>query len=485
MNTFLRMGRAESTTDGRDCGELSSTASLPGREAGEELPEPRPRIALLTPYTGGNLGDAAIQDAMIANLRLRLPQAQFSGVSLNCNNFLERHGMAAFPLCGSDIPFYKMCADWRKDAGRPATRPIQKGLVAARIKRAINQIPVLGRYLKAIRACWEEFRHWVQGFRFLRTQDLLIVSGGGQLNEEWGGPWGQPFALFKWALLARIAKVPYVIASVGAGKAASATSRLFLSAALRMARYRSYRDKNSRAFAAGLLRLASKDPIVPDLAFSLPSSEVPSHGRIRTIAHGRPIVAISPIIFAKPRFWPYQDQSLYDRYVAQMARLISQLLDRDYFLVIVCSSLVDDESIIPELLGRLDPESEKRRAEQMCIPAITSWQDFVVSLRDADALVVSRLHSAILGFVADKPTVAISFDPKVDWLMEDLGQTDFLLHIRDFSVEGVIEALELIQLRRGVVMEQIGAYRRRIRSTLALQYDAVAELAMASHRRSD
>ena len=59
---------------------------------------PSPRIALVTPYTGGNLGDAAIQDAMIANLRQRMPGAQFFGITLSCDNFLKQHGVGAFPL---------------------------------------------------------------------------------------------------------------------------------------------------------------------------------------------------------------------------------------------------------------------------------------------------------------------------------------------------------------------------------------------------
>ena len=61
-----------------------------------------------------------------------------------------------------------------------------------------------------------------------------------------------------------------------------------------------------------------------------------------------------------------------------------------------------------------------------------TWRDLVATFREVDFVIVSRLHSAILGFVADKPMVAISFDPKVDWVMEDLGQADYLLHIRDF-----------------------------------------------------
>jgi hypothetical protein len=58
----------------------------------------QPRIAPLTPYTGANLGDASIQDAMIANIGRRLPGVEFSGITVKCDNFVDRHGIGAFPL---------------------------------------------------------------------------------------------------------------------------------------------------------------------------------------------------------------------------------------------------------------------------------------------------------------------------------------------------------------------------------------------------
>ncbi len=41
------------------------------------------RIALLTPYDGGNLGDSAIQQAVIANLRRYDPNVQLCGITLD------------------------------------------------------------------------------------------------------------------------------------------------------------------------------------------------------------------------------------------------------------------------------------------------------------------------------------------------------------------------------------------------------------------
>lgn len=484
----MTIGATEGTTDNTDGGDSVDSVYSAAHTIDSKAAEGCPRIALLTPYAGGNLGDAAIQDAMISNVRLRLPDAQFAGISLNCDNFIRKHGISAFPLCETDRPFYAMSRGYAADPAVqeqiPVKRRKQKDFGAARVKTALKRIPALWRCLKVAQALvttpGRELRHCLEGYRFLRTQDLLIVSGGGQLDEEWGGAWGHPYALLKWAVLARFARIPYVMASVGAQKASSTTSRLFMSVALRLSNYRSYRDKHSREIVAGLLQRANEDPVVPDLAFSLPPLELPPTSRIRTITQCRPIIAISPIAYAKPGNWPWQDRALYERYLQQMALAVSQFLNRGCFLNMICSSLGDDDSVIPDLLGRLDDEARKRLAVQMHIPAIATWKDVVVALRNVDILIACRLHSAILGFVTRTPTIAISFDPKVDWVMEDLGHTDYLLQIRDFAARDVIEALDRIELRKNVVLEQIASYQHRISSVCALQYDALAELAMTS-----
>jgi len=444
---------------------------------------------LLTPYDGGNLGDAVIQDAVIANIRVRLPGVQFSGISLSCQNFKQRHGANAFPLCTGDRAFYAMARSLAPaeilDEETSSRSPGRKSLNKNQVKQALKGVPLLGWLARSIyRATahvWGELAHCVRAYRFLRGQDLVIVSGGGQLDEEWGGAWGHPFALLKWAILARMRGIPFVLASVGACKVTSTTARFFFSIALRMARYRSYRDENSREIATGLLQRAASDSVVPDLAFSMPSSELPASAGIRSAAHRQKVVAISPIIYAKPGGWPSSDRGVYDRYVREMVRVASQLLKRDYFLVIIWSSS-DDRSAITEILERLDPDSKNRVSEQVSVASITTWKDVLAALLDVDFVIASRLHSAILGFLAQKPTLAVSFDPKVDWLMQDVGQSDYLLRIRDFTAEDVIETLQRLELRGATIMDQIGSYRARIAPSFGPQYDSLADYAMASYR---
>jgi polysaccharide pyruvyl transferase WcaK-like protein len=444
---------------------------------GQQSRDPCPGIALLTPYDGGNLGDAAIQDSMIANLRKRIPGVRFLGITLNCDNFVTRHGGQAFPLLAS-TGTHKKLGDSVLESPNPGPSRWTRLL-----RRALGLIPGLLSFARRSRsfllALRRELSHSFAAFRVLRQQDLLIVSGGGQLDEEWGGPWRFPFSLFKWALLARLAGVPFAVASVGACKISSRSSRRFLATALRCASYRSYRDANSKAIAAALLPQTVKDSVVADLVFSMPGSEIPAPvASIRELASGRTVVAISPIAYAKPVNWPTPDAVAHERYVQQLSEVVSMLLREGCFPVVVYSSLGDDESVIPDLLSRLD-KSEPRKAEQIHFPKIRSWKDLAAVLSGCDYLVASRLHSVILGFVTQTPTVAISFDPKVDWVMQDLDQSNSLLHIRDFQAADVMAAFHRLTNRKDVVVQQLGSYRRRVLAESVQQYDYLAGQARA------
>jgi polysaccharide pyruvyl transferase WcaK-like protein len=196
------------------------------------------QIALLTPYSGGNLGDAAIQDSVILNLQARLPGAEFLGITLNCANFVRQHGTSAFPMLASNLKRQ----DIRESDGEAGTSPSIASSSNRNpdnnLRRLLRKIPGVRGSVRSVRSrlkVWsQELSHWKQGYRLLRSQDVLLLSGGGQLDEEYGGAWRLPYAYFKWALLARLARVPCAMVSVGAGKIESIGAGLFFALDLRM-----------------------------------------------------------------------------------------------------------------------------------------------------------------------------------------------------------------------------------------------------------
>ena len=78
--------------------------------------------------------------------------------------------------------------------------------------------------------------------------------------------------------------------------------------------------------------------------------------------------------------------------------------------------------------------------------------------------------------MVEKPTVAISSDPKVDSLMEESGQNDYLLNIHDFSVETVIAALNRLDLNRDLVVRHLAACRAGAIPGFERQYNYLADL---------
>ena len=271
--------------------------------------------------------------------------------------------------------------------------------------------------------------------------------------------------------------------ALGRPRSKAESPGLFLSMALSMSQGRSYRDQHSKEIAVGLLRRAARDSVVPDIAFGAPAVGSMPPSAIRSAAKGRTIIAVSPISYAKPGSWPQDDPAFYRHYLDQMSQLIVQLLDRDYFVVMIFSAL-SDASVIKEISSLLDEHLPAASRSQIYIPQISTWRDLLRLLQDADIVIASRLHSAILSFVANKPTIAISFDQKVDRIMESVGQTDYLLQIRDFSVQDVIGALCRIEKNKNAVTEEIASYVQQARRVLKMHFDSIARQAKEGQLRA-
>lgn len=59
---------------------------------------PSPRIAVFGHYGNQNLGDEAIIEAVLKNLRHHLPNAELSCFSINPADSASRHGVDSFPI---------------------------------------------------------------------------------------------------------------------------------------------------------------------------------------------------------------------------------------------------------------------------------------------------------------------------------------------------------------------------------------------------
>ena len=299
-----------------------------------------------------------------------------------------------------------------------------------------------------------------------------MVAGGGQLDEEWGGSWGHPYALMKWAVLARAAGASVVFLSVGGCRTDSWLTKLFLRIALSLACYRSYRDEGSRQLALAITPTAD-GPVVPDLAFSLSLITQPSMAATNSTGLR---VGVSPIAYARPGMWPTEDPAQYERYMTELASFTAALLRRGIFVTLFSSSSPDDQ-LFDDLRARIDPSLETEARARLSFGNVTSVQDLLVLLHSLDFVVASRLHGLVLSFLAGKPSIALSYDRKVETLMTDVGLKAYCLDIRSFTSENLLATFLNLQTNGPLVKSKLSATCCHYDQLLQNQYRLVTELA--------
>jgi len=444
----------------------------------------RVRIALVSPYTGTNLGDQALQIACIDGLRERIEDVEICGVYLNPARTSRLHGIATFPITGLAVPFYANAGELFAPVDEIAANPSTAAAVTAitvsapRWRQWLKAIPgvrrtvlVLGALVGSIVNIGRELRCLAETWRMVGRQDLVIVAGGGQIDDEWGGAWGQPYVLMRWALLARARGKPFAVASVGVGYLNESLSRKFFSRALSKAQYVSSRDRGSALLMAELLH-GREPPVVFDIAAGL--ADAITHADAAEQATDT--IGISPIAFRRTGSWPTEAQGTYENYIRLLAGFVVWLM-REQRRILIFTTSGSDSAAVADLM-KIVREQLPEAAQMPSIVYPRTVSELFATLSSCAAVVASRLHGVMLSHLAVKPVVAISFDRKVDAHMEQYAQQGFRLDIENFTLADLRQRLQSLLAQRAQVRSAIAAIRESQRADLRRQFDTLASMAL-------
>jgi polysaccharide pyruvyl transferase WcaK-like protein len=406
-----------------------------------------------------------MQSAMIANLRKRIAGVEIVGITLNPGDTRRRHGIEVFPLAGVSRPYYGL---FNSDNSKA---PHRETLKLSRVKQWMKKIPLLRSCGRAVRACSMEIAHILAAARLVRELDRLIIPGGGALDDFWGGPWGQPWALFKWSLLGRVFGVPFLFVSIGKCSLERPLSRFFVRVALRLAEYRSYRDDNSKIAVQSLID-ARNDPVYPDLAFSYPCPIVQTSHSNRS-QDGRLVVGVSPMAYCDPRAWPRKEEGRYTAYVSQLAEMVKWLIKEGHCVLFFTTDYADTATVKDVQTMISDSEIDADTIQILPGSAEQSPDSLLKGISCADLIIASRLHGVILSHLNLTPVLALSFDPKVDAHMNAVGQKDYCLAIDHLQLDTLIERFTVLKAGLQREQAQLRSAALRFRHLLDLQYDRI------------
>jgi polysaccharide pyruvyl transferase WcaK-like protein len=420
------------------------------------------KVAIFGHVGKGNLGDEATMTAVIQNIRLRHPRAEICAFTLNPADTRERHQIPAFPIRRLKTPARPEMAHPEKAA--PPRPP-------GRFRQWVKKIPVLGPLLRDLKqtalsiwACVGSLAFLMKSSPRLKGTDLLIIVGSNQLMDYYGGPLGFPFTLLGWSLMAKGRGVKLAFVSVGAGPVTTYLGKLFLRWALALADYRSLRDESSRRLIAGL-GFGGVNRVFPDLVHGLRLPGVFGNGR-----HFSGVVGINPLPFHDSRYWPEDKPGLYRRYIETLAAFAVWLIKAGQKVVLFPTQVYADPPVIQDvesLIGARLPAAF--RGSLMC-PPVSSLEDLLAVIAGTDMVVASRFHGIIFSFLQGKPVIGLSYFQKMDDLMADMGQGEFVADIRRVDVPWLVSRFERLRVEAAAVRSRIEARRSDYGTALERQY---------------
>jgi len=334
--------------------------------------KPDPRILITGSYGHGNTGDEAILDAIVDQLRARIPDARLVVVAGDIETIRQQFGVETV-----------WWGDW------------------AAIAQAVQR------------------------------SDMIIQGGGGIFFDYTGF---HPWSLFEnrasdlahyggFPLLAKLYRKPFMIYGVGVGPLITDGGREIVKVAHLLADRITVRDADSKSTLEEIGIEPNRIEVTADPAFSLrPADE--SRGREILSEHG--IDSSRPVIAVTARPWDYTVTE--SEWEHSLADAISGFAHsrRAQILLIPFHRGYDDGPLlrIRELLA--DNETFVLRSDY--VP-----NEIAGVIGACDLLIGMRLHSILFAILTDTPAIAIGYDPKVRSLTRRIGHEEICLDLTELS----------------------------------------------------
>jgi polysaccharide pyruvyl transferase WcaK-like protein len=428
----------------------------------------------------GNLGDEAIFAAVIQNIKSRYPSAEICCFTINPADTRERHKAVAFPIRRIDetpgrvAPHEKDQVIFQEN-NRTSTllQMVKSGLKAIPfVYLFLRKIPEVFRILRAI---LKEPGFLLQCRRNLKGVDLLIVAGSQQLIDyAGGGPWGHPYTLLKWSLIARTQKTRLAFVSSGAGPIQTSLGGFFIRSALSLADYTSYRDEVSRK-CVEQLGVAGHKPVVPDLAYSLCVNQTSPEESRPTVA--RPVVGINPLPFLQSHFWGVGGSAqTYEIYVRKLADLALWLIQRGNAVLFFPTQLRGDPPVIEEIRSLMNKSGVPDVEKNIINYPVHSFDDLRSALSMTDLIIATRFHGVVLSYIFNKPVLGIAYAKKTSDLMEQMGQGEFAMDILSFELKSLQGKFLVLESQKTAIKTKLARQLSAHRQALDVQYDQLFRL---------
>ena len=306
--------------------------------------------------------------------------------------------------------------------------------------------------------------HLIDIIHNLENTNLFISGGGGLLQDSTGKGWSILYYL-GLILLAKIIKVPVMIYAQGIGPVNKQINKRLMKWILNKVDLITVRDTSSKELLENLGVVKPSIYVNSDPVFLLKKKNInhiiDSYPYIQALinSENRPLIGISVREYKSSgsdskRIFAQAADYLIENYKAKIIFIPFQF-DEDVHISEEILSLMKNKAEI--LKVRLEPEE-------------------LVSVMSRLSLVVGmRFHSIIFSSMANIPFIALSYDPKVKYFVEDLRLSELLLEIDEgISLKNIQEKIEYVRENndkiKNILLEKIGNLEEKALNNNELMY---------------
>ena len=398
------------------------TARKPGGKRARSASAPR--VGLFGNLGSGNIGNDASMEAVLDYLRAEHPDAIVDAMCGGAQSVTERYGIPAIPL-------YWYTRYQQRVSGIPAA-----------------PLKLLGKGVDAFRTV-----AWARG------HDAVIVPGMGVLEASLPlRPWGFPYSMLLLCAGGRIFRTKVALVSVGAGTINQPLTRWLFNMAARSAFYRSYRNTGSRDAMRQRGLDTTRNPVYPDLAFALPA---PAHD-----PGDAQIVCVGVMEYHGSNDDREQADEIRSSYVDGMKRFVRWLVDHDRKVrLLIGDTNGSDGRVVEEILADLREYRPDLDPSWAVAQPVTSFADVLRGMQPAGSVVAIRFHNILGALKLGKPTIGISYSPKHDALMADMGVPEFCQPVNPFDFALLTKRFTELE-SRSAELSQVIAKRNAVNEQL-------------------
>jgi polysaccharide pyruvyl transferase WcaK-like protein len=431
------------------------------------------RVAVFGFYGNENLGDEAIVEAVLANIRATIPGTRLRCVSVQPVDSAKRHGVKAESVF---LPASSYLSQRDKIAAQQAASntddpEASDGAPTKSLRSRIKKLPLIRTVVSWIRSTLQapgEIKHQIKFTRHIRgaigEMDALLIAGSNQFLDNFGGPFAFPYTLWRWTTIAKRAGVPIVAISVGAGPISSRLSMWLIHKAIGRVEYLSLRDIGS----VELLGLdVESSRVQPDLAFSHQSPTVRTALTRSTALDGPPVIAINPMAVHARGYWYEVNDEKYEAYVRKLAQLVQLLEERRNGFIFI-SNQPRDELVIEDVISKAVGAGSSEAALRPKFLMSTTVEEYFENASKADIIIATRFHATVLALLLARPVIGLCYYRKSADLLARFGLHEHAFDIDTFSVDDVINGIDKLtdeyDSTVGRIVQRVEIYREQLQS---------------------